>query len=182
MTGRRLFAGLSRFARDRRALGAVEFALTAPFMILLYLGGAQLMDAISVYRKVVLADRTLSDVTTQYVSISSAQIGTILDGAKQVMTPYTTANMTMVVTQIYIDKDGKTNISWTKSNDGTTIKAADLDVPTDIAQPDTYIVLSQITYRYQPRIAASLIGPITFSDHIYMNPRRSNSVDCTDCA
>jgi len=171
-----------RIARDRRALGAIEFALTAPFMILLYLGGAQLMDAISVYRKVVLADRTLSDVTTQYVSITSGQIDTILSGAKQVMTPYSTANTTMIITQIYINKKGKTKVDWTKSNDGTTIKAKDLDVPTEIAQPDTYIVLSQITYRYQPRIAASLIGPITFTDHIYMNPRRSNSVNCTDCA
>src|SRR3546814_13334813 len=41
-----------RLAREKRALGAVEFAMTAPFLILLYVGGFQLMDAISAYRKV----------------------------------------------------------------------------------------------------------------------------------
>src|SRR3546814_20061806 len=40
-----------RLARETRALGAVEFAMTAPFLILLYVGGFQLMDAISAYRQ-----------------------------------------------------------------------------------------------------------------------------------
>src|SRR3546814_2534064 len=48
-----------RLARETRALGAVEFAMTAPFLILLYVGGFQLMDAISAYRKVTVTTRSL---------------------------------------------------------------------------------------------------------------------------
>lgn len=181
MIGAALLTRLRGLARDRRALGAVEFAMAAPFMILLYIGGAQLMDAISAYRKVVLSDRTLADVTTQYVTITQAEVDTIIDGARQVMSPYPTDDTTMIVTQIKFDDKGNPSIDWSRSNDGTVMKASDLNVPTNIAVPDTYIVLSQITYHYKPRVAATLIGPITFTDHIYMNPRRSNSVACSDC-
>lgn len=176
MIGDRLIRFLRRIARDRCALGAVEFAMTAPFMILLYIGGAQLMDAISAYRKVVLADRTLADVTTQYVTITPAQVQAILDGARQVMTPYSTTGTTMIITQIAFDDKGQAKIDWSKSNDGTQISIDKIDIPPDIVVANTYIVLSQITFRYRPRLAAKLVGPITFTDHIYMNPRRSNSV------
>lgn len=176
MIARPLLRFLRRIARDRRALGAVEFAMTAPFMILLYIGGAQLMDAISAYRKVVLADRTLADVTTQYVTITPMQVQMILDGARQVMTPYSTTDTTMVVTQIAFDDKGQASIDWSKSNDGTQISIDKIDIPPDIVVPDTYVVLSQIIFHYKPPLAATLIGPLTFTDHIYMNPRRSNSV------
>jgi Flp pilus assembly protein TadG len=168
-------------AADTRALGAVEFAMVAPFMILLYLGGYQLMDAISVYRKVVVTDRTLADLTTQDVSITTTEADAIIKGARQVMTPYSTANATLIITQVKIDHDGVPSVDWSRSNDGTQVESADLDVPTDIKVPDSYVILSQITYRYKPAIGGSLIGPMTFSDQIYMNPRRSNSIPCSDC-
>lgn len=167
---------LRTLLRDRRALGAVEFAMAAPFMILLYVGGAQLMDAISAYRKVVITDRTLADLTTQNVTITPAQADSYLNGARQVMTPYSTADATLIITQIKINDKGVASIDWSRSNDGTQILTSDLHVPTAIAVPNTYIVLSQITFRYRPKIAGSLIGPITFTDHIFMNPRRSNAI------
>src|SRR3546814_4120511 len=54
-----------RLARETRALGAVEFAMTAPFLILLYVGGFQLMDAISAYRKVTVTTRSLADLRSE---------------------------------------------------------------------------------------------------------------------
>ncbi|MGN6620954.1 MAG: TadE/TadG family type IV pilus assembly protein [Sphingomonas sp.] len=55
----------ARLIRSKRALGAVEFALTAPFLILIYVGSYQLMDAISAYRKVTVTARSLADLATQ---------------------------------------------------------------------------------------------------------------------
>lgn len=172
----RLPSCLKALVRDRRALGAVEFAMTAPFLILLYLGGFQMMDAISTYRKVVITDRTLADLTTQDTSMTAAEAQSIITGAKQVMVPYSTANATLIITQVKIDANGVPSVDWTQSNDGTEVKTADLNVPADIAVPNTYVILSQIIYRYTPVIGGDLIGPLTFTDHIFMNPRRSNSI------
>src|SRR3546814_13922454 len=62
-----------RLARETRALGAVEFAMTAPFLILLYVGGFQLMDAISAYRKVTDTTRSLADLTSRQETMTDAK-------------------------------------------------------------------------------------------------------------
>jgi Flp pilus assembly protein TadG len=171
-----LLSRLKTLARDRRALGAVEFAMTAPFLILIFIGGFQMMDAISTYRKVVITDRTLADLTTQDTSMTAAEAQSIITGAKQVMAPYSTANATLIITQVKVDANGVPSVDWTQSNDGTVVKTEDLSVPSNIAVPNTYIILSQIIYRYTPVVGGDLIGPLTFTDHIFMNPRRSNSI------
>jgi len=172
---------IGRFVGDRRALGAVEFAMTAPFLILLYIGGYQLMDAISAYRKVTITARTLADLTSQYTTMTVSQADSILNGARQVMTPYSTANASLSITHIKINKKGVASVDWTESNDGTKVKKKNLAVPTDILVSNSYVVLAQITYRYTPVVGGSLIGPLTFRDRIFMNPRRSDSIPCSDC-
>jgi Flp pilus assembly protein TadG len=47
---------ISRFARDRRGVSAVEFAFVAPVMIGLYLGCVEVSDGVAVDRKVSLTD------------------------------------------------------------------------------------------------------------------------------
>lgn len=167
---------LQRFRKDARGLGAVEFAMAAPFLILLYVGSFQLMDAISCYRKVSITTHTLADLITRQSTTTPADVDQTLQAARQVMTPYSTANATLVITEVHIDHDGNQGIVWSRSNDGTTVSNSDLDVPSSIAVPDTYLILSHIIYRYQPPVAGKLIGPLTFQDHIYMNPRISDSI------
>lgn len=173
--------GSRRLTDDRRGLGAVEFAMTAPFLILLYLGGFQMMDAISAYRKVTITARTLADLTTQSTSLTAVQADSILNGARQVMTPYSTTDASLSITEINIDDSGKPTVTWTRANDSTKITNADLDVPADIKVPDTNLIYAQIVYHYTPVAGGKLIGPLTFSDHIYMNPRRSDAIPCPDC-
>ena len=167
---------MQRLWKDARGLGAVEFAMTAPFLILLYVGSFQLMDAISCYRKVSITTHTLADLITRQSTTTPADVDQTLQAARQVMTPYSTANATLVITEVHIDHDGNQGIVWSRSNDGTTVSNSDLDVPSSIAVPDTYLILSHIIYRYQPPVAGKLIGPLTFQDHIYMNPRISDSI------
>jgi Flp pilus assembly protein TadG len=50
----RMSHAFRRFARDRRGVSAVEFALLAPIMVALYLGCVEVSDAVSADRKVSL--------------------------------------------------------------------------------------------------------------------------------
>ncbi|HEX7656390.1 MAG TPA: TadE/TadG family type IV pilus assembly protein [Sphingomonas sp.] len=174
----------ARLIRSKRALGAVEFALTAPFLILIYVGSYQLMDAISAYRKVTVTARSLADLATQNETTTPAYVQEILNGSRQVMTPYSTASAGLVIAQIAIDHNGTPSLVWVCVNGATPLcstsnpklKITDIDLPNDLKVPDTFTMYSQIVFNYTPAVASSLIGPITFSDHIFMNPRRSPSV------
>jgi Flp pilus assembly protein TadG len=173
-----------RLTRSTRALGAVEFALTAPFLILMYVGSYQLMDAISAYRKVTITARSLADLATQNETTTQDQMQATLNAARQVMTPYSTTDSSLAIAQIAIDHDGNASLVWVCVNtdspvcstSSSALKLSDIVIPTDLKNPDTYLIYSRIIFYYKPTVAGTLIGPLTFSDGIFMNPRRSPSV------
>lgn len=158
-----------------RGIGAVEFAIVAPFLILIYIGSYQLMDAISAYRKVTTTAKTLADLTAQDQMMTFSDAGTIVTGASQVMAPYSTANATLSIAEIKIDNDGKAHLTWTWPQNAN-VSLQDIKMPAAITIANTSVIYSQIIYQYEPVVGGSLIGPITFSDHIFMNPRNSPSV------
>jgi hypothetical protein len=186
---------LLRLARERRGVGAVEFAVSAPFLILLYIGGYQLMDAISAYRKVTTATRTMADLTTRQVKVTEDQVEAIIDASKQIMAPYSTTGAVLRITQITFDNDGKPTVDWSISSGGNKMKNSDLfrhkntrncnkdkpdkiEIPCEIAIPGTYVIYSELTYPYVPVVGDGLVGTIKFHDDLFMNPRRSNEVQC----
>jgi len=187
-----MIARLVQLARERRGVGAVEFAVAAPFLILLYIGGYQLMDAISAYRKVTAATRTMADLTTRQEEVTEDQVEAIIAASRQVMTPYSTEDAVLRITQIAFDGNGKPSVDWSISVNGEEMKNGDLasgngngngggnklEIPDEIAIPDTFVIYSELTYSYTPLIGNGLVGPITFGDQLFMNPRRSVEVRC----
>lgn len=178
MTARPLLRRLFTLHHHSTGMAAVEFAMAAPFLILLFLGTFQLMDAVGTKRKIVIATRAIADLTTQYTSISSSEATSLLSSATQIMMPYDASPGTYTVSQIYVDAAGKATISWSKARNGTARAAGStVTVPSGIAQKDSYVILAESTYPYTPPLGKGLLPSITLTDAIYMYPRRSNSVD-----
>lgn len=179
-----------RLRADHRGVGAIEFAMTAPFLILLYLGSYQLLDAISAYRKVTTTTRTLADLTSQFTSVTADDVDNIADAATSVMVPYSAANTLTRISEIKINAAGIPKVAWSRPSSGARLRNSDLVtplglpnsvVPTALRVPGTYIVYSEVTYSYNPNVGTGLIGPIPMTDRIFMNPRRSNDIPCGDC-
>jgi len=63
-----------RLLKDRSGLAAVEFAMIFPMMVVMFFGVLELSAAISVDRKATLVARTLSDLTSQMVSVANADL------------------------------------------------------------------------------------------------------------
>ena len=55
---------------DIRGLAATEFAIVVPVMLLLFFGTDEFASGIAVNRKVTLVARTLSDLTSQNISVT----------------------------------------------------------------------------------------------------------------
>jgi Flp pilus assembly protein TadG len=171
-----LLRHLRKLRADTRGVGAMEFAAAAPVLILLYCGGYQLMDAISAYRKVTVTARSLSDLTTRQEEITDDKAQEFMNAAQQVMSPYSASNIDMRITQIFINGGGVPKLSWTRTTDSISLKSKNLTVPPSMRVPNTYLIQSTVTYHYDPVVAPSLIGPLTFTDSIFMSPRRSTSI------
>lgn len=171
MGPRKVFRGLVA-ARD--AVAMVEFAISLPFLALLYVGGYQICDAVSAYRKVTRATRTIADLTSQYTSVDEQDVSEILASSNQVMAPYPTANATMTVTQVRISSVGYPTVDWSRGLNAQGLPAGTFfNLPVSIRQPGTYLIVAQIRYGYRPLFGTSYLGDIPLSETIIMSPRAS---------
>lgn len=167
-------SGTPRLIHDERGLALIEFAFVLPFMVLLFIGGFQLMDAISAYRKVGRTVRTLSDLTTQDTVMTDTRADEILNASRQVMSPYSPSDAAVRISQIKIDADSRATVSWSRSMNTTGYTpGAVFTLPPLLVQPNRYYVLSEITYTYRPKVADTLIGTIPLTQSLYMSPRNS---------
>lgn len=172
---------IRRLRKDARGTAIVEFALCLPFLVMIYIGGYQLSDSVSAYRKVTSATRTIADLTSQYTAISTSDLDIILNASTQILSPYKVASAKLTVSQIYTDANGNSTVSWSRSKNTTALtKSSSFTLPASLKQSKTYLIVAKIEYTYTPIVAAGLIGTIPMQEQIVMGPRASEQVTGVD--
>jgi Flp pilus assembly protein TadG len=168
---------LRALLRDRRGVSAVEFALLLPMMMTLFLGSVESSQGIAANRKVSLTAHALADLTSQYTDVTNADMTNILAAGSAIIAPYTMANLKEVVSGIAIDAQGVGSVVWSDTLNGSALSVGTtVTVPTALAVPNSYLVLSQVQYSYTPAYGYVLTGTITLHDQIFMRPRQSSSI------
>jgi hypothetical protein len=186
---------------DARATAAVEAALILPvaltmFALLIY--GA---EAFAIQRKVTLTARTVTDLITQaaptqYSGSASvvvhATIDTLLSYASCVMAPYSTTcpnpppNLSMVVSEVLVNSETTALVQWSEPYNGSTAlpynQQINLPPGMGTGQAGNYFVMGQVYYNYTPLDFYTPAAALTLHDTIYLTPRQSTSITCTDCA
>ncbi len=174
---------LARFKNDESGVALVEFACVMPVLLLMYLGGYQLTDALSCNRKVTITARAIADLTTQNATVTTSTVNTFLSAATQILAPYKASNAVVRVTEFQTDANGNTTVAWSKDNQGGGLTAgSQYTLPANIKVNKSCIILSEVTYAYRPAVSFRIVKPLTLADHIYMNPRVSPSVDLDGAA
>ena len=73
---------------DNSGLAAVEFAMIVPLMLVLFFGTVEFSSGVAVDRKVTVMARTLSDLTSQNISVTDTQLTNFFNASTGIMTPY----------------------------------------------------------------------------------------------
>jgi Flp pilus assembly protein TadG len=173
-------ARIRQFAQTDSGTAAIEFAALLPFMLIVYIGGVELGDAVAIDRKVAVTTRTVADLATQYTTIANGDSSTILGAASAILAPYSSANLGITVSLIAIDANGRATVAWSDTSGGTALTAgAQVTLPgtcpgtSCLAQPSTYLIFGQASYAYTPTLGYVISGTINMSDEIFMSPRQS---------
>lgn len=175
--GRRLASRFARFAGERRGLAAVEFAMLLPMLMTLFLGSVEVTTGVAIQRKVTLTARALADLPSQFTTIAAADMSNILNASSDIIAPYAAANLQSVVSELSINAQGQATVVWSAAQNGParTVGSA-VTIPSSLAAANTYLLLGEAYYSYNPSYGYVVTGTLTLSDHIYMRPRQSNSV------
>ena len=170
------------FKRDERAVSAVEFALLAPMMIGLYLGGVEISEGISVDRKVTLAAGAVANLAAQTATLSTADMTNVLDATTTIIAPYSAAPLKITVSCISIDANKVATVKWSVTRNGT-IKSGSVTLPSALQVANTQLLFGEVSYDYTPTVGHVIKSAITLSDTMYMAPRitapKYNGTACT---
>lgn len=164
--------------RDRAGASAVEFALILPILLVIYTGAVELLDDIAVNRKVGLIAATVSNIVSQYSSISaSSQLADVLNASSAVMLPYT-GRPIITVSCISVGAQGTATVVWSRSLNGTARSAGSVvSIPAALSTPNTTLILGEASYTYMPILDFIHIGSLTLSATNYVAPRTTNTVN-----
>jgi Flp pilus assembly protein TadG len=171
---------------DNRGGAAVEFALIVPVLVLLYAVGFEICQAATVKRKLTDTTVQLASLTSQYTKVTKNDISTIMNASAQVMSPNPTNVLSIVLSEVSIDNNGKATVTWSEPyHNGVAFSGTALSAPPTAPASfqtanSTYIVV-QTTYTYTPVIAGSFMAPMTLSNQSFMLPRDTGSIPCSDC-
>jgi Flp pilus assembly protein TadG len=187
-------------ARDRNGIAATEFAVIVPIMLVMFFGTVEFSSGVAVDRKVTLVARTLSDLTSQAsTSVNDAYLQNVFTASIAIMTPYPATPTKAQISEIYVDSTKVAKIQWSKAATiGTAATQATLatstrnagdiiTIPTALQVPQTYLILSEVSYLYTPTIGYVMAkAGVNLSDLAYTRPRQStcityNNVPASTC-
>ena len=173
---------LRRFGKDRKGVAAVEFALIAPAMILLYCGLVELCQAIIADRKTNHVASAVGDLVAQVDAVTASDVDDIFSIGNTIMSPFPVSTLQMRVTSLTANAQGTPLVDWSRGSGGLTKLAAGSTqtIPLTLASGDS-IVMTEARYSYTSVVQYILPNALNYSETYYLRPRRSDKVTCTGC-
>jgi Flp pilus assembly protein TadG len=162
---------------DCRGIAATEFAVIVPVMLVMFFGMVEFSSGVAVDRKVTLMARTLSDLTSQSLSVDGTALNNFFAASTGIMTPYSPTPTKSTITELWVDPSTlKARVQWSQ---GTAPRATSstVTIPTALAVGGTYLIFSEVSYLYKPTIGYVMAkAGVNLSDVAYMRPRQATCV------
>jgi Flp pilus assembly protein TadG len=144
-------------------VAALEFALIAPAMVVMFLGMTEVTAGINTNRKLVLVSRTLADLTGRFTRIASSDVSNVFAAARTVMQPYSSDAARMVVSSVVVTTSGSTStgtVAWScATGTGASPRTANSTYPVPASFTSaTSFILVETKLTYVPMFGGQFTG------------------------
>lgn len=183
--------GISRFLprvlRDRKGTGAIEFALIAPLMLILYMGSFELSLGFTMARKVARASSTIADLMAQRSSVDTTTLDSMNTVVRRMLEPLGGSSYTMKITGITVASNGTATVAWSRNEKGARAYAqgSSVTLPTGLANSTSFLVRTELSapytlWFYRPNSSSSTVS-INLEKTYYFRQRVGDTIACTNC-
>ena len=190
---------MRRFRRASRGIAAVEFALVAPVMVLMYLGTVEVSSGVTTNRKLTLLSRALGDLTGRATTMTTSDLAGIFAAGTAIMQPVDTTNLQMRITSVTVTgatgaRVGRVAWSCAKGQAVTGVPANSQGVQANMVYPMTaltanavypiptgfedsdFFVVADAMYPYVPQFGYAWVGRIDLNQKTPWAVRGTNAV------
>lgn len=180
---------LHRLTGNAQGVAALEFAMIAPLMLMMFVGSVEFSQAITVDRRVTQAASVAADLVSRAPSegVTTAQVDRDMSIVGQLIAPYDLSALTVEVVSVKAQavpgNPGALNyvVDWSRNNRGGTPYARNSPAP--FGMPQGLLVAGESTivgrafYNYTPLIFSYFISEaFTMEEKFYLRPRNGACV------
>lgn len=164
-------------AMGQGGLAAVEFALVAPLLIIIYLGSAEVTMALMAYRKLGSAAIIAAELASHSPSIDATTAGRIQEAATAALAPFNAADLDQRLTGVVVDAGGVATVAWSVGDGAVALVVGSVvDVPADLQVPDEGIVMAEAWLDYASPTAFGIPSSWQFTQTHFVYPRINDRV------
>jgi len=173
-----MFRMLRRFlVTAQSGVAAMEFALVAPVLMVLYVATAEVSLALMASRKLSLSTAAMAELTSHSGTIDANTVADILVASRAMLEPFDAMTLTQRVSALVVDADGVARVAWSV---GSGIEAhpagAAVEVPSHLRAPDEGLVMAETSFDYVSPMAFTIPGLQRFSEVHFIYPRVDDRV------
>ena len=192
-----IFAGgflarLAGRAHNDAGMAAVEFSLILPILVLLWIGGVEVTQALSVDRRLNNLASSIGDLVARSKIITYSDVDKIFDLGPGAMYPFckteavcNTKGLKMRVTAVKMDDANPANgtVAWSRAQ-GITVysdnQSMNSIVPVTLRVANTQVIMAEVYMPYTPAIGKVIVGTKNLSDRMFFVPRLVTKVQLCD--
>jgi len=176
------------FTRDERGVAALEFALLAPILIVIYFGLAELTEAMMATRKVSHVASVVGDLAAQDMTITPADITDIFSVGQTLLTPFPSTTLKLRLTSVTADAKNTPIVDWSQGSGMTAYNKGDvITLPSGggsnapLLTAGQSLIVAEDQYVWTSPIAYFMPHSTPLSDTFYLAPRQGSAVTCPTC-
>ena len=176
--GRLRGSAVHRFAAASSGMAAIEFAMIAPVMILMYFGVTEIADAYDANTKATAVASTAADLIAQEKIVCDAEMTDVFTALNAIMYPFPPNNMKIRISSLIDNGNGTVKVAWSDGQNITprTVNSA-VTIPAGLVTTGGSVIMAEVTYTYNSPAPHFFPTPMPMSDIYYLHPRKVEQID-----
>lgn len=139
-------------AANDRGVSAIEFALIAPVLIVMFMGLCDLCSAVMTQLHVDRASQGTGEVVATYAAMRTDDMINMFTAASDFMQPYSSTPLSVRITDVYAAQNGNAQVYWSCASKNSTalppLPANSVVSTTRTSTPIPFLVVTQNTNAY----------------------------------
>lgn len=170
--------GLKRAGTNEDGVSTIEFALIAPFLLLLYFGGVELSLLMLADRQVTSTSATMGDLTSRLLSVTDQDSLNIFAASQALLLNVDPSDVRLRLSSLQ-NMGGTVTVVWSDANGSIAPLSPGQsvpDLPANVVPLDGTVIMAETEFDYTSELGFFLMGTRTLDDRFFLRPRRTNSI------